>query len=194
MAKSTSDLPIILFESAEKWEQWLEENASISDGLWIKMAKKESGHASVNHPQALDVALCFGWIDGQRNKFDDEYFLQKFTPRRAKSPWSKINQNKVGLLIEQGKMRESGLKEIERAKADGRWAAAYDSQSKMSVPDDLQAALDNNPKAQSFFDQLNSVNRYAILYRVTTAKKAETRQQRIEKFIAMLNEGKKIYD
>ncbi len=194
MAKSTSDLPIILFESAEKWEQWLEENASISDGLWIKMAKKESGHASVNHSQALDVALCFGWIDGQRNKFDDEYFLQKFTPRRAKSPWSKINQNKVGLLIEQGKMRESGLREIERAKADGRWAAAYESQSKMSVPDDLQAALDKNPKAQSFFDQLNSVNRYAILYRVTTAKKAETRQQRIEKFIAMLNEGKKIYD
>ena len=194
MAKSTSELPIITFASAGEWEQWLEENASVSDGLWLKIAKKESGYASVNYHQALDVALCFGWIDGQKNKFDDAYFLQKFTPRRTKSPWSKINQDKVAVLIEQGKMREGGLKEIERAKADGRWAAAYESQSKMTVPDDLQAELDKNPAAQLFFDKLNSVNRYAILYRVTTAKKVETRQSRIEKFITMLNEGKKIYN
>ena len=194
MAKSISELPIIPFASALEWEQWLEENASISDGLWLKIAKKESGHASVNYHQALDVALCFGWIDGQKNKFDDAYFLQKFTPRRAKSPWSKINQDKVAALIEQGKMREAGHKEIERAKADGRWEAAYESQSKMTVPEDFQAALDKNPAAQLFFDQLNSVNRYSILYRITTAKKADTRQNRIEKFIAMLNEGKKIYD
>jgi uncharacterized protein YdeI (YjbR/CyaY-like superfamily) len=194
MAKSTSELSIISFESPVAFEQWLEENHAQSDGLWLKMAKKESGIPSINHPQALDVALCFGWIDGQRLKFDETYFLQKFTPRRAKSPWSKINQDKVAALTAQGKMREAGLKEVERAKADGRWAAAYESQRNMGVPEDLQAALDKNPAAQAFFDQLNSVNRYAILYRVTTAKKAETRQQRIDKFIAMLNEGKKIYN
>jgi len=194
MSESKSDLPIISFASDKEWEQWLEENGATSNGIWIKMAKKESGHPSVNHPQALDIALCFGWIDGQRLKFDDEYFLQKFTPRRAKSMWSKVNQDKVAALIAAGKMREAGFKEIERAKADGRWEAAYESQSKMAVPDDLQAALDQNPKAQSFFDSLNSVNRYSILYRITTAKKAETRQKRLEKFVTMLNEGKKIYD
>lgn len=194
MAKSTSELPIIAFASQADFEHWLQDNHTQSDGLWVKIAKKESGHASVNYAQALDVALCFGWIDGQKNKFDAEYFLQKFTPRRPKSPWSKINQDKVAALIESGRMREAGLKEIERAKADGRWAAAYESQSKMTVPEDFQAALDQNPAAQAFFGQLNSVNRYAILYRITTAKKAETRQQRIERFIAMLNEGKKIYN
>ena len=194
MAKVPSDLPIITFESQADFETWLEENHALSNGLWIKMAKKESGHTSVNHPQALDVALCFGWIDGQRLPFDGEYFLQKFTPRRAKSTWSKVNQDKVAALIASGKMHEAGLKEIERAKADGRWEAAYESQSKMAVPDDFQAALDKNPAAQAFFDTLNSANRFSVLYRITTAKKAETRQQRIEKFITMLNEGKKIHN
>ncbi|MBI1280456.1 MAG: hypothetical protein GC179_20205 [Anaerolineaceae bacterium] len=194
MAETKSELPVISFVSDKEWEQWLEENGSTSKGLWIKMAKKESGIVSINHPQALDVALCFGWIDGQRLKFDGQYFLQKFTPRRSKSMWSKVNQDKVATLIAAGRMREAGLKEIERAKADGRWAAAYESQSKMAVPDDLQAALDQNPAAKAFFDSLNSVNRYAILYRITTAKKTETRQKRLEKFITMLNEGKKIYD
>jgi uncharacterized protein YdeI (YjbR/CyaY-like superfamily) len=193
MAKST-ELPTLTFESQSAFEKWLGANHATSDGLWIKMAKKESGHTSINHPQALDVALCFGWIDGQRLGFDAEYFLQKFTPRRAKSTWSKVNQDKVAVLIASGKMREAGLKEIERAKADGRWEAAYESQSKMCVPEDLQVALDQNPAAQAFFDQLNSANRFAILYRITTAKKADTRQKRIEKFIAMLNEGKKIYN
>ncbi len=194
MATSKSDLPVISFASDVEWERWLEENHRQSQGLWIKMAKKESGIPSVNHPQALDVALCFGWIDGQRQKFDDQYFLQKFTPRRAKSTWSKVNQDKVAALMSQGRMREAGIQEVERAKADGRWEAAYESQSKMSVPEDFQAELDQNPAAQKFFDQLNSVNRYSILFRITTAKKAETRQQRIAKFIVMLNEGKKIYD
>lgn len=194
MAEPKAELPIIPFASDKEWEQWLEENGASSNGLWIKMAKKESGIASINHPQALDVALCFGWIDGQRLKFDDQYFLQKFTPRRSKSTWSKVNQDKVAALIAAGRMREAGLKEIERAKADGRWEAAYESQSKMAVPDDLQAALDQNPAAQAFFKTLNSVNRFAILYRITTAKKPETHQKRLEKFIAMLNEGKKIYD
>ena len=194
MNEPKSDLLIVSFASDKEWEQWLEENSDASNGVWIKMAKKESGIPSVNHPQALDVALCFGWIDGQRLKFDDQYFLQRFTPRRSKSPWSKVNQDKVAALIEAGKMREAGLREIERAKADGRWEAAYESQSKMTVPEDLQAALDQNPAAQAFFDTLNSVNRYSILYRITTAKKPETRQKRLEKFIIMLNEGKKIYD
>ena len=194
MAKSTLELPIIPFASQADFEQWLEDNHATLTGLWLKIAKKESGHTSVNYAQALDVALCFGWIDGQKNKFDAEYFLQKFTPRRARSPWSKINQDKVAVLIANGKMREAGLREIERAKADGRWAAAYESQRTMTVPDDFQAALDKNPAAQLFFDQLNSVNRYAILYRITTAKKADTRQKRIETFIVMLNEGKKIYN
>jgi uncharacterized protein YdeI (YjbR/CyaY-like superfamily) len=194
MAKVPSDLPIIPFESQAAFETWLEENHALSNGLWIKMAKKESGHTSVNHPQALDVALCFGWIDGQRLPFDGEYFLQKFTPRRARSTWSKVNQDKVAALIASGKMREAGLKEIEHAKADGRWEAAYESQSKMTVPDDFQAALNKNPAAQAFFDTLNSANRFSVLYRITTAKKAETRQQRIEKFITMLNEGKKIHN
>ena len=194
MAKSTLELPIIPFASQADFEQWLEDNHATLTGLWLKIAKKESGHTSVNYAQALDVALCFGWIDGQKNKFDAEYFLQKFTPRRARSPWSKINLDKVAVLIANGKMREAGLREIERAKADGRWAAAYESQRTMTVPDDFQAALDKNPAAQLFFDQLNSVNRYAILYRITTAKKADTRQKRIETFIVMLNEGKKIYN
>lgn len=194
MSETKSDLPIVSFASDKEWEQWLEENGSASNGVWIKMAKKESGIASINHPQALDVALCFGWIDGQRLKFDDQHFLQKFTPRRTKSTWSKVNQDKVAALIAAGKMREAGFKEIERAKADGRWEAAYESQSKMAIPDDLQVALNQNPKARAFFDTLNSVNRYSILYRITTAKKAETRQKRLEKFITMLNEGKKIYD
>jgi uncharacterized protein YdeI (YjbR/CyaY-like superfamily) len=194
MADAKSDLPVIGFASEAEWERWLEDNHRQSQGLWLKMAKKESGIPSVNYQQALDVALCFGWIDGQKQKFDDQYFLQKFTPRRAKSIWSKVNQAKVATLTSQGRMREAGLQEIERAKADGRWEAAYESQSKMSVPEDFQAELDKNPAAQKFFDQLNSVNRYSILFRITTAKKAETRQQRIIKFIAMLNEGKKIYD
>jgi uncharacterized protein YdeI (YjbR/CyaY-like superfamily) len=189
-----ADLPVITFDSDGAWAEWLEANHATSEGLWLKIAKKDSGHASVDYQQALSIALCFGWIDGQKDKFDEQYWLQKFTPRRPKSPWSRINQQKAIELIAQGKMREPGLKEIERAKADGRWEAAYESQSKITVPDDFQTALDKNPAAQAFFNQLNSVNRYAILYRITTAKKADTRQKRIDKFITMLNASEKIYD
>lgn len=187
------ELPVITFESAQAWEQWLEANHTEDDGLWLKIAKKNSGHASVTYDEALQVALCFGWIDGQKNKFDAAYFLQKFTPRRARSPWSQRNVGYVAKLIEQGKMRESGIKEIERAKQDGRWDAAYGSQKNAAVPDDLQQELDLNPEAKAFFEQLNSVNRYAIIYRITTAKKPETRQKRLEKFMAMLIAGEKIY-
>ncbi len=188
------DLPVISFETEADWEKWLEANHATAPGLWLKIAKKDSGHTTVLYPEALNVALCFGWIDGQKSKFDDEYWLQKFTPRRSKSLWSRINREKVTALIEQGRMREAGLKEIDRAKADGRWDAAYESQSKITVPDDFQTALNQNPAAQAFFDQLNSVNRYAILHRITTAKRAETRQKRIDQFIMMLNAGEKIHD
>ena len=157
------------------------------------MAKKASGLASVDHPGALDVALCFGWIDGQRKKFDDTHFLQKFTPRRPRSKWSKINREKVENLIEQGRMREAGLAQIEAAKADGRWDAAYDSPSNATVPDDLQAALDANPEAKAFFETLTSNNRFAILYRIQDAKRPETRQRRIDKFIEMLNNKETVY-
>jgi uncharacterized protein YdeI (YjbR/CyaY-like superfamily) len=188
-----TELPIIPFETEQAWEQWLEENHTSSPGMWLKIAKKDSGHPSITYQQALDIALCFGWIDGQKNKFDDAYWLQKFTPRRTKSPWSRINREKVTTLIEQGKMRQAGLEEVERAQADGRWDAAYESQSRITVPDDFQAALDANPEAQAFFEGLNSANRYAILYRITTAKKPETRQKRIARFIDMLAENKKLY-
>ena len=187
------ELPIMAFESQEAWEQWLETNHGESQGLWVKIAKKDTGIPTVTYAEAVTLALCFGWIDGQRRGFDDQYFLQKFTPRRPKSVWSKINRDKVLELIAQGKMREAGLREVERAKADGRWDAAYESQSSITVPDDLQAALDANPTAKAFFDTLSSQNRYAILYRLSTAKKAETRQKRLEQFIAMLNANEKFY-
>lgn len=188
-----SDLPITLFESEQVWEEWLEENHTTSQGLWLKLGKNDSGHMSVTYQEALTVALCFGWIDGQKNKFDDQFWLQKFTPRRAKSVWSKINREKALTLIEQGKMREAGLREVERAQQDGRWEAAYDSQSRATVPDDFQRALDSNPEAKAFFETLNSANRYAILFRIQNAKKAETRQRHIDKFIVMLNDKQKLY-
>lgn len=160
----------------------------------MKIAKKESGQASVSYQEALDVALCFGWIDGQKGKFDEQFWLQKFTPRRKKSAWSRINREKIEVLIAQGKMREAGLREVEAAKADGRWERAYASQRMMTIPEDFQKALDEHPEAQAFFAQLNSANRYAFLYRITTAKKSETRQKRIETFIAMLSAKKKLHE
>ncbi len=189
-----ADLPILLCESERAWEQWLEANHAASPGVWLKIAKKESGQASVSYQEALTVALCFGWIDGQKNKFDETHWLQKFTPRRKGSKWSQINRNKALELIDQGRMRAPGLSEIERAQADGRWDAAYEPQSRITIPDDFQALLDQNPAAKAFFEQLNRINRYAILYRIGSVKKAETRQKRMAEFIAMLNEGRKLYD
>ncbi|MBZ0301359.1 MAG: hypothetical protein K8J31_16550, partial [Anaerolineae bacterium] len=137
-----SDLPILWCESEQVWEQWLEQNHTQSEGVWLKIAKKDSGHDSVSYPEALTVALCFGWIDGQKNKFDAQFWLQKFTPRRKASKWSQINRDKAEALIAQGRMREAGLTEVERARSDGRWDAAYSSQSRAVVPDDFQQALD----------------------------------------------------
>jgi len=187
------DLPIIPFPSQDAWETWLEKEHASSAGLWIKIAKKASGIGTITHEEALEVALCFGWIDGQRGRFDDEWFIQRFTPRRARSRWSKINRDKAEHLIERGAMRPAGLHEVERAKADGRWEAAYASQSTIEVPDDLREALDENPAAKEFFATLTGANRYAVLYRIHDAKRPETRVRRIEKFVAMLARGETLH-
>lgn len=185
--------PIELFETAADFEQWLEANQSNTEGVWLKIAKKGSGKISVLVSEALDACLCYGWIDGQRLALDDAYFLQKYVPRRPKSTWSKVNVEKVAVLTAAGRMKPGGLAAVEMAKQDGRWDQAYESQRNMTVPVDFQAALDANPKAKEFFATLNKTNTYAFCFRIETAKKPETRQARIEKFIAMLSEGKAIY-
>jgi uncharacterized protein YdeI (YjbR/CyaY-like superfamily) len=185
--------PVIPFASQEAWAAWLAENYTSEPGLWIKFAKKGRGIPTVTYDEALDVALCYGWIDGQRKPFDEDYFLQRFTPRRARSRWSQVNREKALRLIEQGAMQPAGMREVERAQADGRWDAAYERQSVAQVPEDLQRALDANPAARDFFATLKGQNRYAILYRVQDAKRPETRARRIAQFVAMLAEGKTIY-
>jgi uncharacterized protein YdeI (YjbR/CyaY-like superfamily) len=186
--------PTIAFASRDDWAEWLTEHHDADEGVWLKLAKKGSGIASVTQAEAVEVALCFGWIDGQAKPVDDDYWLQRFTPRRARSRWSKINRDRATALIERGEMRPAGLREVERAKADGRWDAAYASPSAATVPDDLQAALDADDEARAFFATLDSANRYAILYRVQDAKKPETRARRIEKYVAMLREHRKIHE
>ena len=184
---------MLAFESDAHWEAWLQEHHATCDGVWVKIAKKASGIPTVAYPEVLDTALCFGWIDGQRKALDERYFLQRFTPRRARSKWSKINRDKVTALTEAERMRPAGLAEVERAKADGRWDAAYDGQARMTVPDDLQAELDARPAAAAFFAQLSSQNRYSILFRLHDAKRPETRARRLAKFVAMLEAGETIY-
>jgi uncharacterized protein YdeI (YjbR/CyaY-like superfamily) len=181
------------FPSQEAWEAWLAEHHADSPGLWLKMAKKQSGIGSVTYAEALEVALCYGWIDGQKDRFDDDWWLQKFTPRRPRSKWSQINRAKATALIEGGRMKPAGLQEVERAKADGRWDAAYPSPSNLAVPEDLERALAGNDAARTFFASLDRTNRYAILYRLHDAKRPETRARRLEQFVAMLAEGKKLY-
>ena len=188
-----SDLPIMPFASREAWEAWLEEEHATSDGLWLKLAKKGSGIETVTFAEALDVALCYGWIDSQADKFDGDYWLQRFTPRKLRSKWSQVNREKVAKLIEAGRMKPAGLREVERAKADGRWDAAYEPPSTATVPDDLRAELEKNVAAREFFETLDRTNRYAILYRIQDAKKPETRARRIAKYVEMLAEGKKLY-
>jgi len=191
--QNTDTLPTLPFATPQSWEAWLSEHHASARGVWLKLAKKEAGIASVSYAEALDVALCYGWIDGQKAAFDAQFWLQKFTPRGPKSIWSKINCDKAAALVAAGRMQPAGLRQIDLAQADGRWAASYDSQSKIGVPDDLQRALDQHPQAQAFFNTLNSANRYAILFRVQTAKKPETRAERIRKFIEMLLRGEKIH-
>jgi uncharacterized protein YdeI (YjbR/CyaY-like superfamily) len=184
------DKPVMSFASPDEWESWLEEHHESSDGVWIQMAKKASGIASVDWAGALQVALCFGWIDGQRRSLDDTHFLQKFTPRRARSPWSKINIGHVERLIGEGRMRPAGQRQIAAAKADGRWDAAYASQSTIEVPADFQAALDARPEAAAFFATLSRSARYPFLYRIQAAKRPETRAKRIAEYTDLLAEGK----
>ena len=190
---TTKDLPIVPFASRDAWEAWLEEHHAASDGLWLKFAKKGSGIETVSYAEALEAALCYGWIDGQKASFDQDYWLQRFTPRKPRSKWSKVNRQKATELIEAGRMKPAGLREVERAKADGRWEAAYDAQSTATVPADLSRALEKNDRAREFFAKLDSRNRYAILYQIQDAKRRETRARRIEKYVAMLSEQKKLY-
>ena len=191
--KNSDHMPIMSFEIQQGWEEWLKEHHAETKGIWLKIAKKEASTPSVSYAEALDSALCYGWIDGQKAAFDDKYWLQKFTPRTAKSIWSKVNCNKAESLIAEGRMQPAGLRQVELAKSDGRWERAYESQSKITIPDDFQNALDNNPKAKDFFNTLNSVNRYAFLFRIHSAKKPETRSAKIQKFVEMLNHQQKFY-
>lgn len=184
------DKPVVSFASPAEWEAWLEEHHESSDGVWIKMAKKASGIASIDWAGALQVALCFGWIDGQRRSLDEAHFLQKFTPRRPRSNWSKINIGHVERLIAEGRMRPAGQRQIDGAKADGRWEAAYASQSTIEVPADFQAALDARPDAAAFFATLSRSARYPFLYRIQAAKRPETRAKRIAEYTDLLAEGK----
>ncbi len=183
----------LAFESAAAFEAWLAEQHAQSDGIWIRFAKKASGIPTVVYAEAVETSLRYGWIDGQVKRVDDDHYLQRFTPRRARSRWSKINCAKAEALIASGAMEPAGLAEVERAKADGRWDAAYDAPSTATVPDDLRAALDRDRAASDFFETLDSNNRYAILHRIQEAKRAETRARRIEKFVAMLSRGETIH-
>jgi uncharacterized protein YdeI (YjbR/CyaY-like superfamily) len=188
-----TEVPVVSFAETEAWSAWLASRHQSSRGVWIKIAKKVSGHASITYAEALEVALAWGWIDGQKGKLDEAWWLQKFTPRSSRSMWSKINCEKATALIAAGKMMPSGLAEVERAKKDGRWDRAYDSPSRASVPEDLEKALAKNPRAKKFFATLDSRNRYAILFRVQHAKKAETRARRIAQFVEMLAKGEKLH-
>jgi uncharacterized protein YdeI (YjbR/CyaY-like superfamily) len=190
---SPADIPVIGFADKSAFRDWLKENHKQAAGIWIHFAKKNSGIPSVTYHEALDVALCYGWIDGLKKSHDAKTFVQKFTPRRARSIWSKINRDKALALVANGQMRAAGLAEMERAKKDGRWEAAYESQSRAQIPDDLQLALDANPRAAKFFATISSQNRYAILFRIHNAKKAETRAKKIAQFVEMLERKETIH-
>ena len=187
------DLPVVRFADEGAWSTWLASHHASSRGVWVKIAKKGSDSASVSYAEALEVALAWGWIDGQKSSLDEASWLQKFTPRGPKSMWSKINCEKANALVAASRMHPSGLAEVERAKRDGRWERAYDSQSRAVVPPDLAKALAANTRAARFFETLESRNRYAVLFRIHAAKKPETRAARIEKFVAMLARGEKLH-
>jgi len=185
--------PPLLLEDQETWFCWLRKNHATSSGVWLRIARKSANARSVSYLQAVDAALCFGWIDGQKKSDDESYWLQRFTPRSEKSIWSKINREKAIRLIELGQMNAAGLREVERAKRDGRWDGAYDSPSGATIPADFQAVLNRIPRAKAFFATLDSRNRYAVLFRIQTAKKAETRAKRIKQFAEMLSRHEKIH-
>lgn len=190
---SAAEYPVKLFKSEKAWETWLEKNHAKAPGIWMRFAKKKAALKSINYAQALDVALCYGWIDSLVKTYDEESYIQKFTPRGPKSTWSKINRAKVDELTTAGRMRPAGIAAVDAAKADGRWDAAYDSARNATVPHDLQAALDANEDAAKFFATLDGANRYSVLWRVQTARKPETRARRIETLVEMLANGEKIH-
>jgi uncharacterized protein YdeI (YjbR/CyaY-like superfamily) len=183
-----TDLPVHTFATRAEWEAWLDANHDAAPGVWVKLAKKGSSVSTVSRADALEVALCFGWIDSQARRLDEDCFIQRFTPRTRRSKWSLINCRAVEQLIASGAMRPAGLAQVEAAKQDGRWDRAYAPPREITVPDDLQRRLDDNPAAREFFDQLSSQSRYAILYRIHDAKRPETRARRIDAFVDMLLE------
>ncbi len=186
-------LPVVGFDHVDAWDAWLAEHHAGSAGVWLKIAKKGSGADSISYAEALEVAICYGWIDGQKGRLDDDHWLQRFTPRRPGSRWSRINTDKAAELIKSGRMCPAGQREVELAQADGRWAAAYEGQRAITVPEDLQRELDRNAAAREFFATLSSVNRYAILYRIAAVKRPETRARKIAQYVAMLAEHKTIH-
>ena len=188
------DRVVLSLDAPRAWEAWLTKHHATSSGVWLKIVKKSSEMTGPSYAEALDAALCFGWIDGQKDSFDDDHWLQRFTPRTSRSKWSKINVAKAIRLTTDGRMTAAGQTQIDKAKADGRWDAAYEPQATAAVPDDLRHALDKNPKARTLFESLDGRNRYAILYRIQDAKKPETRARRIETYVAMLSGGRKIHE
>lgn len=188
MAKA--EQPVLFFAKPADFEAWIDEHGEKADGIWLKFAKKGSGIRSVVYPEALETALCHGWIDGQVKRLDEDHYLQRFTPRRARSKWSKRNRKMAERLIAEGRMRPAGLAEVERAQRDGRWEEAYDSPSTATVPADFQAALDAEPAAAEFFSGLGSTKRYPFLYRIQDAKRPETRAKRIAEYVELLRAGR----
>lgn len=193
MVKKSSDLPVMSFADPLSFESWLDDNCDTSPGIRLQIAKKNSGVVTVSYNEALEVALCYGWVDSQKEALDEKTWLQRFTPRGAKSIWSKINKEKAEQLITNGRMKTSGYKAIEEAKKNGNWDKAYESQSIASLPEDFAIELERNAQAKAFYDTLDRQNKYAIVFRIHNAKKQETREKRIRQFIQMLEKGEKIY-
>ena len=187
------DLPVLEFGSQAAWESWLDAHHAAAPGAWLKIAKKGSGAETVSYAEALEAAICYGWIDGQKDRLDDVHWLQRFTPRKPRGRWSRINTDQATELIKAGRMRPAGQREVDLAQADGRWAAAYEGQRAMTVPADLDRELARNEAAREFFGTLSGVNRYAILYRIGSVKRPETRARKIAQYVAMLAEHKTIY-
>ncbi len=194
MKTSSQNEPQILsFKTPKEFEKWLAKNHAIPNGIWLRLFKKDSGEKTITYSEALDEALCYGWIDGQVKKYDDNSWIQKFTPRKPKSIWSKRNTNHIGRLISLEKMKPSGLAEVDKAKADGRWDKAYDSPSEMAIPDYFIKELSKNKKRKDFFESLNKANKYSIAWRLQTAKKPETREKRMKAILEMLSKGQKFH-
>ena len=193
MTERRGGLPILTFRNGESFEKWLEQQPADAAGAWLKLARKSAGSPGLTKAEAIDSALCHGWIDGQLDKYDESHWLVRFTPRKARSKWSEVNKRRATELLAEGRMRESGIAQIESAKSDGRWAAAYAPASSATVPADLQDALDGNPRAAQFFATLKGANRYAILYRIGSVKRPATRARKIAEFIAMLEHGETIH-